>query len=148
LANVKITGDKKVIANLNKLAARAPKLAAGALLLEAESIMTASKNSFVPHDQGILKASGEVQKPPKVLPFGASVVMGYGGQAGAGNKEDNPNRYALAIHEHPSQHSPPSWAGGVTFKSGGPKYLEKPLRNAIPGMAARLAAGIRVGLKV
>lgn len=148
IKGIKITGEKTVIANLNRLAARAPKLAGGALLIEAEKIMTSSKESFVPHDLGALKASGQVQKPPTVLPFGASVKMGYGGVAGAGSDKDNPARYALAIHEHPSPASPPSWRSGVTFKSGGPKYLERPLRNAIPGMAVRLAATIRAGLKV
>jgi len=130
---VKITGDKKVIANLNKLARRAPVGAAGALLQEAETIMKASKENFVPIDDAILKNSGQVA-PPEVTPIGASVTMGYGGDAEA---------YALAVHEHPSQHSPPSWAGGVTFKQGGPKYLERPLRNAVPGMAVRLAVKMR-----
>ena len=133
MANVKITGDKKVIANLNKLARRAPVGAAAALFQEAEKIMTESKESFVPVDQGPLRASGQVAKPD-VTPLGASVTMGYGGDAEA---------YALAIHEHPSPASPPSWAGGVNFKRGGPKYLERPLRNAIPGMAVRLGVKIK-----
>lgn len=133
MANVKITGDKKMIAKLNKLAARAPIGAAAALLQEAESIMNESRESFVPIDQNILRASGQVEKP-KIFPFGASVTMGYGGAAEA---------YALAIHEHPSPASPPSWAAGVNFKRGGPKYLEKPVRNAVPGMAIRLAVKMK-----
>ena len=133
MANVKITGDKKVIANLNKLARRAPIGAAAALFQEAEKVMTESKESFVPVDLGVLRVSGKVAQPD-ITPLGASVTMGYGGEAAA---------YALAIHEHPSPASPPSWAGGVNFKRGGPKYLERPLRNAIPGMAVRLGVKIK-----
>ena len=131
--NFKITGEAKVIRNLNKLAARAPVGAGAALFQEGEKIMAESKESFVPLDLGALRASGKPEKPV-IQPLGASVTLAYGGAAAP---------YALAIHEHPSGASPPSWSGGVKFKRGGPKYLEKPIRNAIPGMAARLAVKIR-----
>ena len=140
IGTVKITGTKEVIANLNKLARRSPFGAAVALFKEAESIMTASKESFVPvaPDGGILKASGQVEIPDITL-VGASVTMGYGGDASA---------YALAVHEHPSKHSPPTWKGKqINWNVGGPKYLEKPLRNAMPGMAVRLAASIRAFIR-
>ena len=133
VSGVKITGEATVIRNLNKLAARVPLGAGAALFQEGEKIMATSKESFVPVDQGPLRASGRVA-PPEILPFGASVTMGYGGAA---------ETYAVAVHEHPSAASPPSWAGGVKFKRGGPKYLERPLRAAVPGMAARLAVKIR-----
>ena len=139
--NFKITGEAKVIRNLNKLAARAPLGAGAALFQEAEKVMEASKKSFVPLDKGPLRTSGLVAKP-EIMPLGASVTLGYGGVAGGNSKEDLAG-YAIAIHEHPSGFSPPSWAGGVNFKRGGPKYLERPLRAAIPGMAARLAVKIR-----
>lgn len=57
--------------------------------------------------------------------------------------------YTLAVHEHPSPHDPPSWAGvDVQFhpEGTGPKFLERPLRDAIPGMAQRV--GAKVGAKI
>lgn len=36
--------------------------------------------------------------------------------------------HALAVHEHPSKHSPPTWDGvTVKFTKGGPKFLERAL---------------------
>ena len=130
---VTITGEKAMIKKLNKLAAKSPIAAAAALTFEAEKIMSKSKRSFVPVDLGTLRASGHVQ-PPKITALGAEVTMGYGGAAAP---------YALAIHEHPSQFSPPSWSGGVNFRLGGPKYLEIPVNEAAAGMAVRLAASMK-----
>ena len=131
--NFTIKGDKQLQRNLTKLAIKTPIGVGAALFQEGQTIMAASKESFVPVDLGALRASGDVAKP-EIKATGASVTLFYGGDASA---------YALAIHEHPSAASPPSWSGGVKFKRGGPKYLEKPIRNAIPGMAARLAVKIR-----
>jgi hypothetical protein len=56
--------------------------------------------------------------------------------------------YALAVHEHLSEHSPQSWltaeAAGrpVQFNVGGPKFLENAVRRAAPGFAARVAARV------
>lgn len=101
-----------------------------ALREEAEEIMRQSKNKFVPIDNGALKGSGfvnDVVRKGKNI----SVVLGFGGDAEA---------YALAVHEHPSAHSPRSWGSGpVNFKRGGPKYLEKPINKAVPGMDNRIA---------
>lgn len=64
-----------------------------------------------------------------------------------------------SVHEHPSSISPPSWEGKaieeiesvragqpwVAEGSGrGPKYLERPLNAALPGMAGRIAEKMRV----
>lgn len=107
---------------------------APALTEEAEAIMTDSKTQYVPVDQGVLRDSGVVL-PPTWTDRVLSVVMGFGGAAAA---------YALAVHEHLSEHSPPSWrlaeASGhpVHFTVGGPKYLERPFLARIPGMGERL----------
>jgi hypothetical protein len=57
---------------------------------------------------------------------------------------DDTTPQALAIHEHPSPHDPPSWKSGVTFKHGGSKYLERPLNEAISGMADRVAGKVKL----
>lgn len=108
---------------------------ARAVKLEAEYIMTVSKREYVPVDLGTLRASGKVDAP--VIDNGyITVGMHFGDAASA---------YALTIHEHPSPHDPPSWNGvTVRFKPGdrGPKYLEIPLKAAIPGMNVRIAKAI------
>lgn len=55
--------------------------------------------------------------------------------------------YTLAIHEHPSPHDPPSWDGvNVQFhpEGTGPKFLERPFREAQAGMAGRVAEKIKL----
>lgn len=102
-----------------------------ALREEAEEIMRRAKNEFVPVDKSTLKNSGFVND---VVRDGddISVTLGFGGSAEA---------YALAVHEHPSEHSPRSWGDrSVNFTRGGPKYLEKPLNEAVNGMDKRIAA--------
>lgn len=135
---ITIDGVDKLQARLRKLAIKTPAGVGAALFQEAQGIMAESKESFVPVDLGTLRVSGKVQKP-NIMPVGATVTMGYGGSAAP---------YALAIHEHPSDASPPTWGSDdVNFKRGGPKYLEKPLRNAIPGMLARLRVKIEVFIR-
>lgn len=107
--------------------------------------MARSKSEFVPVDLGTLRASGTV-KPVKRSGTNYSVTLYYGGPSAP---------YALAVHEHPSEHSPPSWRGkGVedilavrtripwSLDGRGPKYLERPLLQAMDGMAERLGARI------
>jgi len=100
---------------------------------EGDTIMVSSKEGFVPKDDGILANDGIVANP-EFKGKGVRVRMGYGRVAKA---------YAVAVHEHPSAASPPSWAQGVNFNVGGPKYLEKPLRLAANGMGARIAKKLR-----
>jgi hypothetical protein len=110
-----------------------PKRVKKALRIEAEEIMTVSKRDHVPVDLGPLRASGtvgDVTRRGKTL----SVPMQFGGASAP---------YALAVHEHPSDHSPPTWEGKVIEFSPtgrGPKYLEQPMRDAQPELPKRLAA--------
>jgi len=115
--------------------------ATAALVAEAEAIMADSKEHFVPVDEGVLRGSGHVT-PPEQRGSEIVVTLAYGGAASA---------YALAVHEHPSAHSPRSWqaaeaAGhGVHFSPAGtgPGYLEIPVSLAADGLADRIAARIR-----
>lgn len=99
---------------------------------------------------GTLKRSGEV------IPVGRySRTIAYGRLGLA-------HQYALAVHEHLSQHSPPSWQGKGTQKTTntkkrrkvgtrvtfytpgtGPKYLEGPFKHRTAGMEARVASRVK-----
>lgn len=127
-------GDKKVISNLRKFQKKYPQRMASALFKQANIVMTMSKRDYVPVDLGTLKSSGRVERP--VIDRGSvSVALVYGGAA---------SPYALAVHEHPSGFSPLSWAGGVTFSVGGPKYLEKPLLLKARTLAKDLAQDLKL----
>lgn len=132
-----VKGGDAMRKRLERIAGKFPDKVAGALRVEAELIMSASKARFVPVDLGTLRSSGYVN-PPERSGDTLEVTMGYGGAAAA---------YATALHEHPSGSSPPSWQGTtVKFSPDGrgPKYLERPLMEAIPGMDRRIAK--RLGL--
>lgn len=109
-----------------------------ALRAEAENVMTDSKKNYVPVDKGALRSSGKVGKVDR-SGNNFKVELSYGGIAAP---------YALAIHEHLSQHSPPSWkaAQSVTFhpQGHGPKYLETPLKNKQSTLAQDLAKRLRL----
>ena len=121
-------GLDKLTKRLDKSGKLSPQAMAGPLKLEAELIMTKAKR-LTPVDLGTLRSSGHVKKPV-VTRKTAKVLLGFGGAASA---------YALAVHEHPSRHSPSSWRGGVSFTSGGPKYLERPVKEARKGFGRRVA---------
>ncbi len=121
-------GLDQLTRRLTKSGKLSPQAMAGPLKLEAELIMTKAKN-LTPVDLGTLRASGHV-KNPVITRNTARVLLGFGGAASA---------YALAVHEHPSRHSPRSWQGGVSFTSGGPKYLERPVKEARKGFGRRVA---------
>lgn len=140
-----IRGDQEMRSRLRKLSSAAPRRMEQALRLEAEEIMTRSKQQYVPVDFGTLRSSGHVE-PVKRLGKELSVTLAYGNAAAP---------YALSVHEHPSRHSPPSWRGlppqRVLSVRGrkpwtlsptggrGPKYLERPMKRAISGMGDRIA---------
>jgi hypothetical protein len=131
--------SQKVDRALRRLIKRAPEAAAQALRVEAELVMTDSKQNYVPVDLGTLRASGHVNEP-EIKGKNISCVLSFGGAA---------SPYALAVHEHPSASSPPSWQGKTigdidwSPAGRGPKYLEKPLRAAIPKLPARVGERIK-----
>ena len=108
--------------------------AARVLREEAEEVMTRSKE-LVPVDLGTLRDSGHVP-PTKRIGNTIEVEIVYGGEA---------KEYAVAVHEHLSHHSPPSWFAAeyagrpVKFSPAGtgPKFLERPYLEAVPRIPAR-----------
>ena len=118
----RMRGSRALRRELRRRGQEAPKLLARALFQEGERIMAASKR-IVPVDKGPLRASGHVQLPV-IRGRKVTVVLGYGGAAAP---------YAVFVHERPARHKPPTqW-----------KYLEKPFFEAMPGMADRIAKGLR-----
>lgn len=131
-SSFELRGQQAMRRRLENIARMFPTRMKAALRAEAEAIMTTSKREHVPVDLGTLRSSGHVQ-PPIQKGNEIECTMAYGGAAAA---------YAAAIHEHPSSMSPPSWQGAaVTFSppGRGPKYLERPMMDAMPGMAKRIA---------
>lgn len=140
---IEFDGVEEMRAAIDNLAGIFPDKVVKAVHLEGEYVMTDSKRNYVPVDLGVLRSSGFVN-PPVRSGKEVSVTIGFGGAASA---------YALAVHEHPSTHSPPSWQGKSvadilsvsnrtpwSVDSGrGPKYLERPLRKAVAGMPQRIA---------
>lgn len=133
---IEIRGAASMRRRLEAIGRRFPQQVERALREEAEEVMTKSKEFFVPIDLANLKDTGKVD-PVQRRGTELSVKLGYG---------DTSVAYALAVHEHPSAHSPPTWEGKTIFEAGpggrGSKYLERPMMQAIPGMDRRLAGRI------
>lgn len=130
------TGTDAMVRDLRGRSKRAQDAIAGGLKQSAEEIMTDSKQYYVPVDTGLLRSTGRVD-PVRRTGREYEVSLHYGGAAS--------NR-ALAIHEHPSSHSPRSWRGKgvsdirsvrgripwtVSGKGRGPKYLTRPMLAAV-----------------
>lgn len=134
-ASFELHGEEEMARKLSDLAQKAPLKMSAALYHEANVIMTESKAKFVPVDTGNLRSSGKVDQPSWKGDT-LSITLHYG---------DASAPYALAIHEHPSAASPPSWEGKpiegiygvrtgapwtIEGEGKGPKYLERPIRSA------------------
>lgn len=107
-----------------------------ALRSEGEAVKTASMEN-TPVDLGALKGSHVVSIEETASTI--AVHIGVGGPAAP---------YAEAVHEHLSEHSPPSWkaaeAAGrpVQFSEGGPKFLERAMNERERGMDQRIGDAI------
>lgn len=120
---IRFTGQTKAARQLQVAAESGTPAVAHALWREANVIMTAAKQDYVPVDQGALRASGFVE-PPKVLSLTrVSVDMGFGGPAAP---------YAVIQHEDLT----------LRHTVGGPKYLEIPLKARLAGMPAVIKAHV------
>lgn len=112
-----------------------------ALVEEGETILERSKDEFVPIDLGPLHDSADITVVEDGTIDGLQVVLSYGNEKTVA--------YALAVHEHPSGYSPPSWEGKeIHFQRGGNygvKYLERPLLEAEKGMAERIGQKVKFG---
>ena len=108
-----------MLRKLRKLSKTYPDRMELAIRVEAELIMTKSKQSFVPVKLGALRSSGHVEAVERVGRI-ILVRLVYGGVSAP---------YAIIQHERLDfQH-----------KVGEAKYLERPLNQAVPGMAKRMA---------
>lgn len=129
-----LAGAAEMAARLDKLSDRYISIVSRAIRIEAEHIMTRSKRDFVPVDLGTLRDSGHVQPVEVGVDGTVSVQLAYGGAA---------EPYAEAVHEYPGPSTPRSWRGisNVDFspEGHGPKYLERPLMDAVSGMNDRIA---------
>lgn len=109
-----------------------------ALAREADAVFKESQ-LLVPEDTGELKDSGNVSAVALTSTMTGqpafSVTITYG-----------PLPHVLAVHEHPSSHSPPSWSGkAVNFRNGrGPKFLERPLFDRAQSMDSTVAKAVRL----
>ena len=93
----------------------------------------------VPVDTGALRGTVFAQTERKG--DRATVTIGAGGPAAP---------YALAIHEHLSKHSPPSWRkGAVNFSPAGtgPKYIENPINERAKMLPVEVNAELEASLK-
>ena len=143
---MRVEFERQGVDKMLRILVSAPGVAAkalgSALGNEAEDIMAESVNVYAPFDLGTLTGNKSAfVDNPVVKGNKVSVEMGYGGDAAA---------YALAIHEHPSRHSPPSWEGKEIHwrrAGSGPKYLEKPVLAAEKGFGRRIGADIEAAFK-
>ncbi len=148
-----LSGSEAMMARIEKVISRMPLIGHESILVEAVSILAVAKEKFVPVETGDLKDSGKVvqiDRPPTVV-LGLSgkfsgVTRSISIEFGGGRVDE----YAIPVHEHPSAHSPPSWSGKTIrwSKPGtGPKYLERPIKQAQRGIAGRMAARMSVAMK-
>lgn len=136
MAAMKLTvkGIDTVNRNLLQLARQMPVVAAQSLNGVAEETMTDAKRR-TPVETGTLKRSGKVHKHATPRRLVAELSFG--------------TEYAIAVHEHPSKHSPPTWKGKVInwSQSGtGPKFLENAIKFTALWFEERIANDIRMAL--
>lgn len=140
---MQVRGIAQMRSTLRKIAEQYPKKVAAALYVEASIEMAEAKRRtpVAAVNGGTLRASGLVSEPI-IEGENISVTMSFGGAA---------QDYCLAVHEHLSEHSPPSWViaeenGGIEWNASGtgPKFLESVINESRPYMAARIARRIKL----
>ncbi len=113
---------RRVLSNIEAKGEEMKRDAAAFLYRRAQYVMTESKRE-VPVKTGALASSGFVEQPD-VSRGSISVTMGYGGPA---------REYAIPVHEDlTARHTEGRKA----------KYLEDPVRRAVPGLAKDLAKAV------
>ena len=133
-----VKGLSTLILRLEAMSAMAPQLAQDILQREGNNILNDANNRYVPIETQELRDTGKVS-PVTVTPTGYSVTISYGGD---GSRVDE---YAIAVHEHPSSSSPPSWLGKSagqikwTKPGTGVKYLLNALSNNVAGLLSRMS---------
>jgi hypothetical protein len=120
-ASIIWTGVKELQTRLQTAAERAMAPLAAALYAEGLDIM-AKTLPVTPKDKGYLRASGRVQKP-RIEGMAIVVQLGFGAS------------YSIFVHEAPPELN---WTAPGT----GPKFLERTVLAAIPGLSERMAARV------
>ena len=132
-----IIGFDRVVNNMVRIWREVNTTSVDSLIRQARAILDDAKNNYVPVGTGALRDSGKVD-PPATSGDVTSVAITFGDSKTA--------RYAIAIHEHPSSSSPPSWRGvSVTFNPSGrgPKYLERPFLDSVHEVAPTVAKAVK-----
>jgi hypothetical protein len=130
-----LLGAAQLRANLLAIAGAIPQTVAASLVAEADAILPVAK-SRTPRSPGggALRNSGK-RHEPEINGPDISVTITFG--------DATTEAYAVAVHEHLSPSSPPSWQTGKpinwTEANTGPKFLEQPVLEARAGMAERHA---------
>ena len=119
MAKAKLRGEEAMLRKLRNLEKKYPDRMELAITIEAELIMTKSKTSYVPVKLSALKTSGHVEPAERTARL-VKVRMVYGGVSAP---------YAIIQHERLD----------YKHKVGEAKYLERPMKLAVPGMAKRMA---------
>ena len=144
-----VSGFRRTISALEEVTEEVRGEVEGALMEEAEEIMTDSKKNFVPVDTGALRSSGFV-RPPRKTVRGPRVTIGFGGPAGSrngtgrhdgevdveGDDVDGDIGYAAVQHERLD----------YDHTVGEAKYLEKPALMAEATMEGRFARRLEARL--
>lgn len=130
-----VQGMRAFDAKLGNWAARMPQAAANALYAEwSIELKEVKRRCPVSPTGGPLRASIFLDRPV-ISGREISVTMGCGGPS---------IPYAIAVHEHLSEHSPPSWqhlgADDIDWNvpGTGPKFMEGPILESTPHMSERI----------
>lgn len=130
-----LIGTEAMRERLLAIAVGAPKEAGAELLDTAKRILEDAKTTYVPMDSRNLRNSGRLEFRGRGGARDTEIEVVFG--------DDKTYSYALAVHEHPSRHSPPTWRGVTIhwrpYGLHGPKYLERPFRKHRRGLSTRLA---------
>lgn len=138
-------GSKTISRKIRQVVGRLPRDNAEATFEEAEAIAQDARDNYVPVDRGDLRDS---IKATRGAPLGQVESARDAASTVEAGGPDAP--YALTVHEHPSSADPPTWKGKrIVFQPDGrgPKFIERPMREASRGMAERLARQVERTLR-
>jgi len=99
--------DRVVRRNLERIVKAAPEIEAKAVRKASKPVFALSQK-LVPLDKGALRASGKIATAAK-----GDTITSF---ISYGNPGSGAEKYAQAVHEHPSSHSPWSWKGTVYWQ--------------------------------
>jgi len=146
MSSLRLTGIEQLGRNLNTILSEMKKNLADGAKERAERVRDRAQE-LCPEDTGKLKDTIRVVESTTGIKqgrtlggqFTSEAVISVGVVVG-----DETTPYALAVHEYPSEHNPPSWEGGdVHFTKGGPKFLENAVKEEEGLLLPYLASKVR-----